>query len=124
MEEDRRVLKDKILKRISELFPMGAGDEEIRAELAVIVPSISIEDIQRLRKQLGAKASADREMLGGVEELGNAPIMSYREIAEANERWDQMMIHYECRRDFNAIDKARVMNVVHAEHERRRREKR
>jgi len=124
MDEDRRVIRDKILKRISELFPAGAGDEGIRDELAVVVPSISIEDIQRLRKQLGAKAAADKEMLGSIEELEDAPIMSYREIAEANERWNRMMIYYECRKDFNTMDKARVMNVVHAEHEQRRRERR
>lgn len=98
MKEDKRVIKNKIRNCILELFPAGAGNEEIRKELAVIVPGISIEDIQRLRKQWGAKAAADREMIGDKEELEHASTMSYREITEANERWNQMMLYWECRK--------------------------
>ena len=122
MDEDRRVIRDKILKRISELFPAGAGDEGIREELAVIVPSISIEDIQRLRKQWDAKATVDRDMVQDIEE-GDVPVMSDQEMMEANRRWNQMMVYWECRGDYHRREKVRVANVIYAYRNQQRKER-
>jgi len=123
MKGEKRVIINEVRNRILELFLAGANNEEIRKELAVIVLGSSIEDIQRLRKQWGAKAAADREMIGDKEELEHASTMSYREITGANERWNRMMLHFECRRDLHLRHSAWITNVMRAEHSQRRKER-
>lgn len=124
MEEDVKKIKDKIRNRILELLSAGADDEEIREEVEILGIDISTIDIQRIRVRWNEKVAADKEMLGSIEDLKDAPAVNYQEIMDANERWNRMMIHYECRRDFNMRDKARITNVMRSEHNRRRMEQR
>jgi len=122
MKGDTQIIRDKILKRISELFPTGADDEKIKEELSIIIPGgISISAIQRLREIWYEKATADRAMIEEAE-LEDAPTMSYREMEESNERWDQMMIHFECRKEYHMQERARISNIMLTMRNQRRKE--
>ncbi len=58
--------KERMINCAFELFPKGVSDEEIQKELSVIVPNVSIDHVQRLRRQWGEKKdAADEEMRGG-----------------------------------------------------------
>jgi len=123
MDRDMGVIMNKMRNRILELLSAGVDDEEIRKEMAGIDLDISISDIHQIRVRWNRKMVVDREMVGSIEELGDAPVMSEQELMEANAEWNRMMIYWECRRDDHMREKVRVANVIYTYRNQQRKER-